>query len=129
MSVCLAGAETRGNLWETVCGRGQHVHRAFLELTSGATLHQIEREEVSWWIKEGSHVIPLSLSPFCPPFLFHLLFPMSMMTILELECCLASSSHVVRCSNVSRLKMETGHKYITLYHRPLGDYKQESSSP
>ena len=32
-----------------------------------------------------------------------LLFPMSMMTMLELECCLASSNHVVRCSNVSRL--------------------------
>lgn len=37
----------------------------------------------------------------------YLLFPMSMMTMLELECCLASSNHVVRCSNVSRLGTHT----------------------
>ena len=35
-----------------------------------------------------------------------LLFPMSMMTMFELECCLASSNHVVRCSNVSRLERQ-----------------------
>ena len=37
-----------------------------------------------------------------------LLLPMSMMTMLALECCLASSSHDVRCSNVSRLHRERG---------------------
>ena len=37
----------------------------------------------------------------------HLLFPMSMMTMLALECCLASSNHEVRCSNVSRLCTQT----------------------
>jgi hypothetical protein len=31
----------------------------------------------------------------------NLLFPMSMMTMLELECCLASSNHVVKWLNVS----------------------------
>lgn len=35
---------------------------------------------------------------------FDLLFPMSMMTMLELECWRASSSHVVRWLNVSLLK-------------------------
>lgn len=33
----------------------------------------------------------------------HLLLPISMITMFELECCLASSNHEVRCSNVSRL--------------------------
>ena len=39
---------------------------------------------------------------YMPP---HLLFPISMMTMLALECCLASSNQVVKCSNVSRLKI------------------------
>ena len=34
----------------------------------------------------------------------YLLFPISMMTMFELECCLASSSHVVRWLNVSLLQ-------------------------
>jgi len=34
----------------------------------------------------------------------YLLFPISMITMLELECWRASSSHVVKWLNVSRLK-------------------------
>lgn len=39
----------------------------------------------------------------------HLLLPMSMMTMLDVECCRASSSHEVRWLNVSRL----AHAHIT----------------
>ena len=74
-----------------------------------ATLHQIERGSVMV-TGEGSGVMQQTSNLSLSPLLSHLLFPMSMMTILELECCLASSSHVVRCSNVSRLQMESVYK-------------------
>ena len=55
---------------------------------------------------QGSPDLP-GLDGYCVPHpQAYLLFPMSMMTMFELECCLASSSHVVRCSNVSFLKTE-----------------------
>ena len=45
----------------------------------------------------------------------HLLFPRSITTILALECSLASSSHELRCSNVSRLCTQTYTKMMP-YH-------------
>jgi len=52
----------------------------------------------------------------------HHLLPMSMMVMLELECCLASSSHVVRWLKVSRLRgTGKGSRGLNRLHRKQGN--------